>query len=87
MLGDKEMTTEILTLEKNLASLYQLGVQESSTDPLRYDFNKLLNQTLDKQNETFKLMEQKGWYKQEQVPQSSIDKVKNKFSQVANPTA
>ncbi|MDS0524404.1 spore coat protein [Clostridium sp. SHJSY1] len=85
MLGDKEMTNEILTLEKNLASLYQLGVQESSTDPLRYDFNKLLNQTLDRQNETFKLMQQKGWYKLEQVPQTSIDKVKNKFAQVANP--
>lgn len=84
MLGDKEMAQEVLTLEKNLASLYQLGVQESSTDPLRYDFNKLLNQTLDKQNETFKLMQQKGWYKQEQVPQSSIDKVKNKFSQVVH---
>ncbi|WP_185966830.1 spore coat protein [Clostridium sp. HBUAS56017] len=79
------MTNEILTLEKSLASLYQLGVQEASTDPLRYDFNKLLNQTLDKQNETYKLMVQKGWYKTDQVPQSSIDKVKNKFAQVVQP--
>jgi spore coat protein CotF len=44
----------------------------------------MLNETLNKQNDTFKLMTQKGWYQLEQVPQTSIDKVKTKFAQVAN---
>ena len=82
-LTDKELITEVLTTEKNLANLYNTAVEESSTEPLHTDLNSQLNQALTKQNETFKLMQQKGLYQLEQVQQTAIDKVKNKFAQAA----
>lgn len=83
VLTDKELITEVLTTEKNLANLYNTSVEESSTEPLHTDLNGQLNQALTKQNETFKLMQQKGLYQLEQVQQPAIDKVKNKFAQAA----
>lgn len=82
-LTDKELITAILTFEKSLTNLYHIATQESSTEPLHCDLKNLMNDTLCKQNETFKLMEQKGLYQLEQVQQPAIDKVKNKFSQAA----
>lgn len=82
-LTDKELITEVLTAEKSLATLYHCATQESSTEPLHCDLKNLMNDTLCKQNDTFKLMEQKGLYQLEQVQQPAIDKVKNKFAQAA----
>lgn len=83
VLTDKEYITEVLTAEKGLSSLYHYAVQESSTEPLHCDLKNLLNESLTKQNDTFKLMQQKGLYQLEQVQQPAIDKVKNKFAQAA----
>ena len=52
VLTDKELITEVLTTEKNLANLYNTAVEESSTEPLHTDLNGQLNQALTKQNET-----------------------------------
>ena len=70
VLTDKELITEVLTTEKNLANLYNTAVEESSTEPLHTDLNG-------------QLMKQKGLYQLEQVQQPAIDKVKNKFAQAA----
>ena len=82
-LTDKELMTEVLDCEKSLATLYHSAVQESSTEPLHCDLKNLMNDTLCKQNETYKLMQQKGLYQVEQVQQPEIDKVKTKFAQAA----
>ena len=80
---DKELITEVLTTEKNLANLYNTAVEESSTEPLHTDLNSQLNQALTKQNETFKFIQQKGLYQIAQDQKPQIDKVKNKFAQAA----
>lgn len=83
-LTDKELMMEVLDLEKCLATLYHTATQESSTEPLHCDLKNLMNDTVCKQNETYKLMQQKGLYQIQQVQQAEIDKVKNKFSQAVN---
>ncbi len=86
MLTDQDLATEVLTLEKSLSSIYHYAVQESSTEPLHSELKSTLNDVLCKESDTFKLMEQKGWYKLEQVPMPQIEKVKTKFAQ-ANQSA
>ena len=83
MLTDQDLATEVLTLEKSLSSIYHYAVQESSTEPLHSELKSTLNDVICKESDAFKLMEQKGWYKLEQVPMPQIEKVKTKFAQAA----
>lgn len=82
-LTDKELIQEVLNTEKHLALVYHYATQEASNEPLHCDFKTLMDETLCKQNDTYKLMQTKGFYKIEQIQQPEIDKVKNKFAQAA----
>ena len=43
VLTDKELITEVLTTEKNLANLYNTAVEESATEPPHTDLNGLIS--------------------------------------------
>ncbi len=75
----KLIMNTLLTVTKEVSDILYHGSIESSTPNIHTTFRNILNETLDIQNEIFKFMEQKGWYTLEQVEQTKIDQVKNKF--------
>ena len=83
MLSDKEMATEVLTIEKNLACLYYTAAQESRTEPLHCNIKSMMNDALTKQQDTFKILSQKGWYQTQNADTAKIAQVKAKYSTAA----
>ena len=75
----KLIMNTLLTVTKDVSDILYHGSIESSTPNIHTTFRNILNETLDIQNEIFKFMEQKGWYTLEQIEQTKIDQVKNKF--------
>ncbi len=83
MLCDKEMATEILTMEKNLAALYYTATQEARTEPLHCNLKSMMNDALTNQQNTFKILLQKGWYTVKEADKSKITEVKSKYNMAA----
>lgn len=77
---DRDLMENMLMLEKGVCDLYMHGAIESSTENVHRAFSNSLNDTLKMQDEIYKKMEAKGWYKTEQAQQSKLDTLKQKFS-------
>jgi len=79
-MDDKNLMENILLLEKGVCDLYMHGAIESSTQNVHQTFSTALNDSLCMQDTIYDKMAEKGWYPTEQVEQSKIDTVKQKFS-------
>ncbi|MCM1285828.1 MAG: spore coat protein [Acetobacter sp.] len=79
-MDDKNLMENILLLEKGVCDLYMHGSIESSTKNVHQTFKTALNDSLNMQDTIYSQMAQKGWYPTEQVEQSKIENVKQKFS-------
>ena len=77
---DKELMEKELLIIKGVCDLYLHGTIESTTANVHTAFKSALNTSLDIQNKLYNLMAEKGWYKTEQVEQTKIDTVKQKFT-------
>ena len=78
---DKELMENILMLEKGVCDLFMHGTIESSTEDVHKAFCTALNSSLAQQDTIYTKMKERGWYPTEQVEQSKIDSLKQKFSQ------
>lgn len=78
-MDDKNLMENILLLEKGVCDLYMHGSIESSTQNIHQAFKTALNESLTMQDTIYDQMAAKGWYPTEQVEQSKIDQVKQKF--------
>ena len=79
-MDDKNLMENILLLEKGVCDLYMHCSIESSTQNVHQTFKTALNDSLCMQDTIYDKMAAKGWYPTEQVEQSKIDTVKQKFS-------
>lgn len=79
-MNDKNLMENILLLEKGVCDLYMHGAIESSTDNVHNAFNAALNSALCMQDEIYDKMAAKGWYPTQQVEQSKINTVRQRFS-------
>lgn len=79
-MSDKNLMENILLLEKGVCDLYLHGTIESSTDNVHNAFNAALNDSLCMQDQIYDQMAAKGWYPTQQVEQTKINSVKQKFS-------
>ena len=79
-MDDKQIMESILLTTKGACDLYMHGTIESPTANVHQTFSTALNDTLCMQDNIYKQMSQKGWYTAENVPQSKIDQVKQKFT-------
>ena len=79
-MDDKCIMENILLTEKGVCDLFLHGTIESSTANVHQAFNTALNESLCMQDELYKKMAQKGWYPTEQVEQTKINTVKQKFA-------
>ncbi len=81
---EKEIMTDLLTVEKMLAWNYSTFATECATQSVRTDVMNLLNDQHKIQAEVFDLMASKGWYPTEPAEQQKIDKAKQKFMSQGN---
>ncbi len=79
-MDDKNVMENILLLEKGVCDLFMHGTIESSTDNVHQTFATALNDALRMQDTIYGKMSAKGWYPTEQVEQTKVDTVKQKFS-------
>ncbi len=77
---DKHLMENILLLEKGVCDLMMHGSIESGTDNVHRTFCSALTESLTMQDTIYDKMMAKGWYPTEQVEQTKVDKVKNKYS-------
>ena len=79
-MDDQNLMKNILLLEKGVCDLYMHGSIESSTDNVHQTFKTALNESLRIQDSIYDDMTAKGWYSTEQVEQTKIDSVRQKYS-------
>ena len=79
-MNDKNVMENILLLEKGVCDLYMHGAIESPSDNVHQVFNAALRESLCMQDSIYSKMAAKGWYPTEQVEQTKIDAVKQKFN-------
>ena len=77
---DKDLMEKELLIIKGVCDLYLHGSIESTTAEVHTTFKDALNESLDIQNKIYNLMAEKGWYKTQNVDQTKIDTVKQKFA-------
>lgn len=78
-MSDKDILNDILFFTKAECDLYMHGTLEASSPNVHEIFKNVLWETIAIQNETYKLMENKGWYPQEQVQKQKIEQTKQKL--------
>lgn len=81
---DKCLMEDLLLLEKGVCDLYLHGSIESSTQNVNQAFRTALNDSLNAQSTIYNKMLAKGWYPTQNVEQTKIDTVKQKFMQPQN---
>ena len=79
-MNDRDLMENMLMLEKGACDLFMHGTIESSSTDVHQTFNTSLNASLRLQDEIYSKMQAKGWYPTEQVDQSKLNTVKQKFS-------
>ena len=79
-MDDRNLMENMLLLEKGACDLFMHGAIESSTQNVHQTFNNSLNDSLCLQDQIYRKMQAKGWYPTEQVDQSKMNTVKQKFS-------
>lgn len=79
-MNDKNLMENILLLEKGACDLFLHGTIESGTENVHQAFQTALNASLNMQDGIYDEMASMGWYPSQQVEQTKIDTVKEKFS-------
>ena len=79
-MDDKLIMQNLLDCTKGLCTLLNQSVIEANDSTLSSDLKNVLSVFLTVQHETYKTMQDEGWYPVEQVKMPAINKVKNKFS-------
>lgn len=80
-MNDKDLMETMLMLEKDACDLFMHGAIESSSPDARQTFQSSLNASLQLQKEIYGKMQAKGWYPAEQVGQTKLNEVKQKYAQ------
>lgn len=79
-MDDKAMMENLLLSTKGVCDLYMHGAIESGTANVNGTFKKALQESLCMQDDIYKKMAAKGWYKTTQAENQQITQVKNKFA-------
>lgn len=77
---DKDLMEKELLVIKGVCDLYLHGTLEATTAEVHTAFKDALNESINIQNKLYTLMAEKGWYQMQNVEQTKIDTVKQKFA-------
>ena len=81
MRKDEDLMNDCLISEKQLCSTLSTAVTEASTPNVRQEFENVLDNCFCTQDNVYKEMSSKGWYKSEMAQQNKISEAKTKFSE------
>lgn len=81
MRKDEDLINDCLVSEKQLCSTLSTAVTEAATPNIREEFKNALNNCFCTQDDVYKEMSNKGWYKTESAQQNKISEAKTKFSE------
>jgi spore coat protein F len=76
---EKELLTDLLNQEKQMLSLYAVGVQEASCRNLRKILTSQFNQASQDQFELLDQMREKGYYQTKDATSQHVQQVKNTY--------
>ena len=76
---EQELLDDLLTCEKNLLTLYNTAVIESSSNELKGVFQQNMGQCVQDQFAVWQQMNQKGYYPTKPVDQNELNTTKQKF--------
>lgn len=80
-MNDQEIMENILLTTKGVCDLYMHGTIESNTENVHQVFDSALGNSLDMQDNIYKIMAAKGWYPTQQTDAQQIAQVRQKFAQ------
>ena len=78
-MDDNCLMENMLLTTKGVCDLYMHGTIESATANVHCAFDKALKDSLTMQDDIYKKMAEKGWYKTDVAEQNKIDAAKVKF--------
>ncbi|NPV26049.1 MAG: spore coat protein [Firmicutes bacterium] len=78
--NDRDRLNDILSFEKYLTVGYNISVNEANNDLLYHDLLQILNDTHQNQRQLYKLMFNKGWYKETVADQQEINQTATQFT-------
>ena len=81
-MDDKNMLNDMLNTEKQLVGVYASFLCECASQDGRQLFAGNLTQTAQDQFQTFRLMQQKGWYQVEQAEKGKINQARQTMAQI-----
>ncbi len=79
-MDDKCIMENLLLTTKGVIDLYMHGAIESSTANVHQAFSSAFDDTLSMQDNIYKQMTAKGWYRAQNAPQQQLSQTKQKYS-------
>lgn len=79
-MDDKCIMENLLLTTKGVCDLYMHGAIESSTADVHQTFAGAFDQALSMQDNIYKQMTSKGWYKTDSAPQDKLQQTRQKYS-------
>ncbi len=83
-LSEQDILTDLLTLEKQIASSYNTGITEASCVNLRQTLTGSLTNTHTVQYQVFDSMKKHGWYQTKDASDQDVSNAKSKYQQIKN---
>lgn len=79
-LTDQDIAQCLLKDEKFTCTMISSAIQEASSESLRRDWEKCLQNSLRMQKQVFDAMSQKGWYSPAKADMQQVSQAQNQFS-------
>lgn len=83
-LNEQDIMTDLLSMEKQISSAYNVGITEASCHNLRQTLSGALSDTHHLQYQIFDSMRKQGWYQTKDASDQDVNNVKSKYSSVQN---
>jgi spore coat protein F len=83
-LTEQDTMNDLLTMEKQIASAYNVAVTEASCQELRQTLTNSLIGTQQMQFGVFDIMRKQGWYQTKDAQEQDVTNAKNKYNGIKN---
>ncbi len=80
-MNDRDRLQDLLSMEKYMATGYNIGLSEAQRPALIQLLFSMLNETHQLQKQVFDVMFQKGWYKMKAASPQEMTQLKTQFSE------
>lgn len=83
-LTEQDTMNDLLAMEKQIISSYNVGITEASCPDLRQTLTNSLIGSQQMQFEVFDTMRKQGWYQTKNAQEQDVTSAKNKYNGIKN---